>query len=89
MSEVVGPGMVKPGEVRAIRELKRGVQAQVCLGASTALGSAVVTIDCTSPEVLEALESLRTAIRKDARAMLEGILADQKKWDQDKQEKTA
>lgn len=81
MSEVVGPGMITPGEVRNIRELKRGVQAQVCLGASTSLGSAVVTVDFNSPEVLKALQSLRTAIRKDCHTLLEGILTDQAAWD--------
>lgn len=72
-AQINGPTMVKKGEVRQVRELKRGVQAQVCLGASAVHGSAVVVVESHSPAVMAALESLRAALRADALAIYRDI----------------
>lgn len=63
-----GGSPVIRGEVRQVREMaKRGtVQAQVCLGASAQHGSAVVTIETSSPAVVKALTALKDALRADA-----------------------
>lgn len=74
MSDIKGPQMIRRGEVRAIRQLSRGVQAQVCLGATARKGSAVVTVDCDSPKVMEALKALQEAVREETFALVVGIL---------------
>lgn len=67
---------VKRGEVRAVRQLRDGVQAEVCLGASAVHGSAVVRVVTRSPKVLEALAVLHAAIREEAMDLCKDILAD-------------
>lgn len=76
--ELKGPGMVRKGEVRQVREMaKRGtVQAHVCLGASTRHGSAVVVLESSSPRVTKALAELKAALQEDALALYRDIQAD-------------
>ena len=74
--------MITPGEVRNVRELKRGVQAEVCLGADVTHGYANITIETTDPEVMAALQSLKTALRKTARTYVADVLAGQRAWDE-------
>lgn len=76
--------MIRPGEVRYLRELKRGVQAQVCLGASPVHGSAVIQVETASPKVLALLEKLKAAVAEDALALTGNILEDQAAWDREK-----
>lgn len=76
--------MIRPGEVTQVRELKRGVEARVCLGASVKHGSAVVVVTTASPEVMAALAALKNAVADDARASLGNILEDQAAWDREK-----
>jgi gas vesicle protein len=75
--------MITPGEVRAIRELKTGVQAQVCLGADPKHGSAVAMVTTNSPDVKKALDQLKDAIRKEAHTLMGDILEGQKRWDEE------
>jgi hypothetical protein len=78
-----GTSMLK-GEVRGIRELKRGVQAQVCLGSSVEHGSAVVVVETASPLVMEALKALKGAIRGEALSLTRDVLGDQVRWDEER-----
>lgn len=55
-----------PGQVGKIRELNRGVEAEVCVGSSASHGYAVLKVLGTSPEVKAAMENLRAALRKEA-----------------------
>jgi hypothetical protein len=71
---------VRTGQVTAVRELTghRGlgvhrVQAQVCLGATVREGYAVISVESSSPEVMEALRALKVALKKDAQRFLEQI----------------
>lgn len=73
--------MIRPGEVTAVRELKRGVQAQVCLGSSTEHGTAVVTVTSASPAVKAALKTLHLALRDEAGALMAKQLEGQKAWE--------
>lgn len=75
--------MITPGEVRGIREMRNGVQAQVCLGADPVLGSAIVTHTSNSPAVRQALENLKAAIRVDVYTTTRKILAGQRRWDEE------
>jgi len=75
-TEFTGPQMIRRGEVRQVRELKRGVQAHVCLGSSVEHGSAVVVLTSTSREVMEALANLKAALEKDALALYQDIQQD-------------
>lgn len=76
MASFNGGTPVTRGEVRQVRELKRGIQAHVCLGASVQHGSAVVVVETASPRVLKALEELKAAVRDDALALYQAIQAD-------------
>lgn len=76
MSDFSGPQMIQRGEVRQVRELKRGVQAHVCLGSSVQHGSAVVVVTSTSPAVTKALKALKAAIQADALALYQNIQTD-------------
>jgi stage III sporulation protein SpoIIIAA len=73
--------MIQPGEVRGVRQLGRGVQAQVCLGADVKHGSAIITIESKSPEVIAALELLHDALRKEAKEFVGAVLDGQRDWD--------
>ncbi len=79
MTDFHGPQMIRRGEVRQVRELKRGVQAHVCLGSSAQHGSAVVMVTSTSPKVMAALAALKEAIKEDALALYQSIQGDQMK----------
>lgn len=57
------------GSVGKIRELSRGVEAEVCVGGS-AKGYAVLKVLGTSPEVKTAMVGLRQALRKEAHDLL-------------------
>jgi hypothetical protein len=59
----------------------RGVQAQVCLGADVKHGSAIITIESKSPEVIAALELLHDALRKEAKEFVGAVLDGQRDWD--------
>lgn len=76
--------MIEPGEVRAVRELRHGVQAQVCLGADVKHGSLIATVVTTDPEVMKALADLKAALRKFARTQAGAILDGQRAWDQER-----
>lgn len=76
MSGFTGPQMIQRGEVRQVRELKRGVQAHVCLGSSVEHGSAVVVVESASPAVMKALKALKEAVQADALALYQPIQAD-------------
>lgn len=84
--------MIRRGEVEGIRELsgQKGhrVQARVCLGASTRLGSAIVTIESGSPEVLNALKVLHDAISRDAMEITKAMFAEGAAWANDGQPHT-
>lgn len=77
--------MIRPGEVSAIRELSskgnHRVQAQVCIGSDVEKGTAVVTVEVRTPEVLAALADLKAAIAKHTKDLLGGILEGQRQWD--------
>lgn len=75
--------MIRAGEVRNVRELKDGIQAQVCLGADTKSGVAIVTMTSSSPAVREALAALKAAIRDEAQGVMAQQLAGQARWDVD------
>jgi hypothetical protein len=76
--------VITPGEVRSVRELREGVQAEVCLGASVQHGSAVVRVEARSPEVKKALSALKVAISVETEGLLAEILKDQQAWDAEK-----
>jgi predicted NAD/FAD-binding protein len=75
-TDVVGPALIRAGEVRSVRELKRGVQATVCLGASSRHGSAVITVETDTPEVLAALAMLKRAVAAQAEEIVYKIRTD-------------
>lgn len=76
--------MIRPGQVTGVRELTRGIQAQVCLGADVKHGSAVITVETTAPEVMKALDTLKAALRKEARSYVADVLEGQREWDEEK-----
>jgi hypothetical protein len=76
--------MITPGEVESVRELKRGVQARVCLGSSVRHGSAVVVFESEHPEVLAALTALKRALAKHCHESVGAILEDQRAWDEER-----
>lgn len=76
--------MIRPGEVRYLREVRGKVQAQVCLGASVARGSAIVQVETASPRVLALLAKLKAAVAEETRGMVSDILEDQREWDQER-----
>lgn len=74
--------MIRPGEVKAVRQLERGVvRADVCLGADVKHGSAVITYESRSPAVLEALANLQNVIREEAKTFVGDVLEGQRDWD--------
>lgn len=75
-------GAWRKGDVRGIRELSRGIQAEVCLGASTQHGYASITIASHSPKVMAAVDGLRTALREEAQDLLTRVAEDQAEWEQ-------
>ncbi|NUP75913.1 MAG: hypothetical protein HOV97_06020 [Nonomuraea sp.] len=80
--EIQGPGMIRVGETRNVRELKRGVQAHVCLGSDAEHGSAVVVVESSSPRVMAALSELKTAIAEEAKHLTAAIHQGQLRWEQ-------
>lgn len=76
--------MITPGEVEAVRELKRGVQARVCLGSSVHHGSAVVVFESEHPDVLKAMKDLKRALAKHCHESVGAILEDQRAWDDER-----
>lgn len=80
----VGGGSVRRGEVRSVRELKNGIQAQVCIGADVQHGYATMVVVCSEPEVLAAMDQLKAAIRTASFKYIEDVLAGQAEWDADK-----
>jgi hypothetical protein len=75
--------VIVAGEVTQVRELKRGVEAHVCLGASTEHGTAVVVHASTSPRVMAALQALKNALREDTADLLSKQLEGQRAWDRE------
>lgn len=76
-TKIVGQGQpIRRGDVRAVRELREGVQAEVCLGASAEHGSAVVRVTTKSAAVQEAMTALKDAIRAEALALCQTIVAE-------------
>lgn len=57
------------GEVGKVRELDRGVTADVCIGL-TAKGAAIVRVEGSSPEVKKALAGLKKALRDEAHELI-------------------
>lgn len=73
----VGTQMIRTAETRGVRELaKGGVQAEVCLGASSRHGSAVMTFRSNSPAVQRALTALKKALIEEAAALFSDIQGD-------------
>lgn len=68
-----------PGEVGKIRELSRGVEAQVCVGVSPSFGWAIVQVTSRSPQVEDAMQRLREALREEAHKMLSEAQAGQQR----------
>lgn len=85
--------MITRGTVRAVRELSGGigprVQAEVCLGASVQLGTAVTKVELRSPRVLEALAALKDAIAEEALELTKNVLRDQLEWDRERAAKAS
>lgn len=77
--------MITPGEVEAVRELRRGVQARVCLASDATHGSAVVVFESESPAVQKALKALKDAIRAETLQSLGNILEGQRQWDAERE----
>lgn len=75
---------MKPGEVRAVRELTTGVQAQVCLGADVKHGYANMTVVCSSLKVLRALDDLKDALREEGMSYVRAVLDGQAEWEKEK-----
>lgn len=73
----------RKGDVRGVRELARGVQAEVCLGTSTQHGYAAIIVESSSPRVREAMAVLKRALRDEAYELTGKIIEDQRQWDQD------
>lgn len=73
--------MIRPGEVRGVRELSRGVQAQVCLGADVKTGSAVITVETTDPAVMKALDALKLALLNTASTYMADVMRGQRAWE--------
>lgn len=69
------------GEVRGVRELSRGVQAEVCLGTSTQHGYAAIVVESSSPAVRKALAALKRVLRDEAYELTSKIIEDQREWD--------
>lgn len=59
-------GGIKRGDVRGVRELKHGVQAQVALGYVPGHGVASATIVSHSLEVLQAMADLKRLLANEA-----------------------
>lgn len=66
------------GEVRHVRELKDGVQAEVTIGATQRHGYARVTVLSTSPEVKGALVALKVALRNEADTIIRAAQEDER-----------
>lgn len=73
--------MRSPGAVTKVRELRRGVQAEVCLGGSTTDGWAVVTVESCDDEVMAALADLKAVMARKARVLMAAQLEGQREWD--------
>lgn len=58
-----------PGQVGKIRELNRGLEAEVCIG-WTKDAYVIVKVVGTSPPVQKALENLRKALKQEAHDLL-------------------
>lgn len=61
--------------VRSVRELRNGVQADVYVGWS-ARGRATLRVMATGPKVMEAMDTLRAALLEEADAILKGAQDD-------------
>jgi hypothetical protein len=79
--------VIRRGEVEGVRELSGSqghrIQARVCLGASARLGSAIVTIESKSPEVLVALDALKKALADDAMNITKAMFEEGSAWAND------
>jgi len=75
-AEFVGAQMLRSGEVRQVRELRYGIKAEVCVGASAVYGSAVFTIVSRSPRVMKAMAELKRALVADAEDLMGRIQTD-------------
>lgn len=58
------------GQVGKIRELNRGVEAEVCVGATGKYGYTVLKVVGVSEQVQNAMKVLRNALRAEAHAQL-------------------
>lgn len=65
---------MRPGQVRAVRQLSNRVQAEVCLGATVKDGYAVIRVETQSPEVMAALDSLHKALAADAQRFVSQVV---------------
>lgn len=68
---------MQPGQVGKIRELKRGIEAEVCVGATGKYGYTVLKVLGTSEQVQNALMILRNALRNEAHEQLIAAQKDQ------------
>lgn len=66
-----------PGQVGKIREMKRGVEAEVCVGATGKYGYTVLKVTGNSPRIQAAMANLRDAFREEANEQLIAAQKDQ------------
>lgn len=61
---------MRAGDVGKIRELNRGIEAEVCVGATGKYGYTVLKVVGASPQVQNAMKILRNALRNEAHEQL-------------------
>jgi hypothetical protein len=61
---------MQAGQVGKIRELTRGIEAEVCVGATGKYGYTILKVVGVSPQVQNAMKILRNALRKEAHDQL-------------------
>jgi hypothetical protein len=69
--------------VRNVRELKRGVQADVIVGEDPVSGVVTVQVTSTSPTTLALLERLKASLKVDAHHALRSAQRDQERRGQE------
>lgn len=65
-------GGLKRGEVRAVRELRDGVQCVIALGYTPDLGSASCTVVITSLEARQKMAELKEVLAREGLRIVEG-----------------
>jgi hypothetical protein len=73
-------GPLIEGSIRAIRQVKGGIQANVIVGPTDGHRTVTLTIVANSPEVRKAQRGLERAIQKEAAEALSQASANGAKW---------